>query len=277
MEQVQNVAAYLKKSLIGITDLNWVLAQYDGEISYADAQLGRLLGAVDTKNTLVIVIGDHGESFGEHGVWFNHGDDVYETSLHVPFAMRWPDHVTAGVRVEQPFEGDELAPTILDAIGIEPPKSMTGISAAGLVGAGKGQGTKLARSMCFDREANVADRAAGKIDKPQWRMAGVRDAAGRYVERETGRPAEYFDLTTDSKGLTDVINLFQQSPDGATLLKLYEGAAQSVLTSDATKASAIDVGEDERKRLEALGYLDGTASEGEAPAAPPTTPPPGEQ
>jgi arylsulfatase len=263
MAPVKNVAAYLKRSLEGITDLNWVLAQYDGEISYADSQIARLLAGVDAQNTLVVVIADHGEQLGENNVWFNHGDDVYETSVHVPFALRWPGRVPAGLRVEQPFEGTDLAPTLLEAIGIPRPPSMTGASAAGLVGLGKGDGRQLARSLCFDREANVAGRESGAIDKPKWKMAGIRDRTGRYVERETGGVAEYFDLSADPRGVTDVINLFQQTPDGAALLKLYEKVAkEQVLAGDAAaRTSNVELSEEERKKLEALGYLDGVGGE----------------
>ena len=76
MQQVEGVAEYLKPSLEGITDVQWVLDQYAGEISYTDAQSGVCWNGEQSghaDNTLVIVVGDHGESLGEHGVWFNHG------------------------------------------------------------------------------------------------------------------------------------------------------------------------------------------------------------
>lgn len=259
MNQVQNVAGYLKKSLAGITDVNWVFAEYSGEIAYADAQMGRLLTGTDPKTTLVIVIGDHGESLGEHGVWFNHGDDVYETSLHVPFAVRWSGHVPAGTEIVKPFEGTDLAPTILDMVGVEAPSGMTGVSVGGLLSAGRGQGRELARSMCFDREANVEARAAGKIDKPKWRMVGIRGQTSRYVQRETGKAPEYYDLTADPKGLDDVLYLVQQTEQGNAQTGYFKEKADELMVGNATERSAMDVGEEERKRLEALGYLDGTS------------------
>ena len=191
-----------------------MFAEYSGEVAYADAQMGRLLAEVDLKNTLVLVIGDHGESLGEHGVWFNHGDDVYETSLHVPFAVRWPGHVPAGTEIVKPFEGTDVAPTILDMVGVQPPATMTGVSVGGLLNVGTGQGREMARAMCFDREANVEARAAGKIDKPKWRMVGIRGQTSRYVQRETGRAPEYFALTADPNGLDDVFYLGQQTEEG---------------------------------------------------------------
>lgn len=261
MAPVKNVAAYLKESIEGITDLRWVLAQYEGEVSYADAQLGRLLAAVDPQNTLVVVIADHGESLGEHDVWFNHGDDVYETSVHVPFALRWPGRVAAGQRVTQPFEGTDLAPTLLDLVGVAIPEAMTGASAASLVGAGKGKGRIEARSMCFDREANLAAREAGEIDKPKFRMVGLRGPSTRYVQRETGREPEFFDLSSDPKGLVDLYPQKQWDPLGAELLGILAKNAGVVLGSNATERSTAEVSDEERARLEALGYLDPTTGE----------------
>lgn len=258
MAPVKNVAAYLKESLQGITDLRWVLAQYEGEVSYADAQIGRLLAAVDPQNTLVVVIADHGESLGEHDVWFNHGDDVYETSVHVPFAMRWPGRIAPGQRITQPFEGTDLAPTLLDIVGVDIPSTMTGTSAAGLVGAGDGKGRIEARSMCFDREANLAARQAGEIDKPKYRMVSLRGPNTRYVHRETGRDPEFFDLTTDPKGLVDLYPEKQWQPMSSELLGILSRNATALLGSDATDRSAAEVSEEERQRLEALGYLDPT-------------------
>lgn len=263
MAPVKNVAAYLKKSLEGVTDLAYVLAQYDGEVSYADTQLGRLLEAVDQRNTLVVVIGDHGEQLGEHDVWFNHGDDVYETSVHVPFVMQWPGRVPAGLRLDDPFEGSDLAPTVLEAVGVDRPASMVGQSAAGLLGLGEGRGRIEARSMCFDREANVAARAQDPSFKPKWRMAGIRGPKSRWVQRETGRGPEFFDLTTDPAGLTDIYAATAATPEGTQLFAHLKAQADGVLSGNATERSAADVGDEERARLEALGYLDGAAPEGQ--------------
>jgi arylsulfatase A-like enzyme len=259
MSKVRNVAAYLKASLQGITDVDYVLAQYDGEIGYADAQFGRLLEAVEqrgeTDRTLVVVIGDHGESLGEHDVWFNHGDDVYEASVHVPFALRLPGQVPAGTRVEAPFEGSDLAPTVLDLIGIAPPETMTGRSSAAQFRTPGGRAT--ARSMCFDRDANKAERAAGRIDKPRFRMVGVRSTDARYMLRELDGAAQYFDLASDPLGLVDVRTAVSGDPARASGLQTLEAHARGVLESDATSRSgAAELSDSERAKLEALGYIE---------------------
>ncbi|MDP2309750.1 MAG: sulfatase [Pseudomonadota bacterium] len=253
MGPVQNIAPYLKKSLAGVTDLKYVLAQYDGEVSYADAQLARLLAAVDTQNTLVAVMGDHGESLGEHGVWFNHGDDVYESSVHVPFALRWPGRVPV-TRVTSPVEGTDLTPTLLDLVGIPVPEDMTGQSAVPTMAGGPGRA--MASAMCFDRVANLAAREAGTITGPKYRMAGLRGPNSRFVAREVDGTSSYFDLSADPLGVVDVVGPVGASPEGGELLSLLRARATALFTGSDTSRSAVDLADEERERLEALGYME---------------------
>lgn len=252
MDVVKNVAPYQKERLRGITDVHWVLAQYAGEISHTDSQLGRLLRAVEARGerdrTAVAVVGDHGESLGEGGVWFNHGDDVAAASVHVPFALRFPGRLAPGSAVTSPVEGNDLAPTLLSLAGITPPPTMTGLDLAPVI-AGSAPGREMARAICFDRAANVADRAAGRIDKPTWRMAGIRTRGRHAVLHERDEGFEVVDLgpieTSSAEGAT--------TPDNAHM----ERAARAVLAGGATTRSAdANIDEDARARLEALGYLD---------------------
>jgi choline-sulfatase len=62
---------------------------YDGEVAYVDAQVGRLLNAIDAKKTIVVVVGDHGEGLGEHDE-LTHGLLLYESTLHVPLIIAGP-------------------------------------------------------------------------------------------------------------------------------------------------------------------------------------------
>jgi hypothetical protein len=239
------VARYQRRRLEGVTDLNWVLAQYAGEVSYADTQLGRLLEAVEERGdhgrTLVAVIGDHGESLGEHGTWFNHGDDVFEESVRVPFAMRLPGTIPAGTVVQAPVEGSDLAPTLLALAGVTPPDTMTGRAA--LAPAGR----TVARALCFDREANVLDRRAGRIDKPRWRMAGATTAATHAVLRERSGEAAFASCAGVTARTTDA----DRTELGPVLRSLLEETASN-------RSSAAELAAEERARLEALGYLNPT-------------------
>ena len=102
---------------------------YDGEIAYMDGSIGRLLGAISSsgleKNTIVIVTADHGEGLGDHQEE-THAIFVYDTTQRVPLLIRVPG--AAGKRVSGLARHIDLAPTILDLLGIEINHQMQGSS-----------------------------------------------------------------------------------------------------------------------------------------------------
>jgi arylsulfatase A-like enzyme len=102
---------------------------YDGEVAFVDEQVGRLLEALGPRldRTLVVFVSDHGEALGEHG-YVAHANHLSEEILQVPFILRWPGRVAAG-RVE-PRRGHTLdvAPTILDLLGLPPVEGVDGRS-----------------------------------------------------------------------------------------------------------------------------------------------------
>ena len=88
---------------------------YDGEIAYVDAQVARLLGAIDRSNTIVAVVGDHGEGLGEHGE-LTHGLLLYEPTLHVPLIIAAPE--LAAKTIAGAVSTVDLAPTLAALAGI---------------------------------------------------------------------------------------------------------------------------------------------------------------
>jgi arylsulfatase A-like enzyme/Flp pilus assembly protein TadD len=88
---------------------------YDGEIAYVDMQVGRLLGAIDAKHTVVAIVGDHGESLGEHGE-LTHGLLLYEPTLHVPMFVNAPDAKPRSMT--SAVSSIDLAPTIAALAGV---------------------------------------------------------------------------------------------------------------------------------------------------------------
>jgi arylsulfatase A-like enzyme len=180
MTGVSGVAPYLLESLEGIRDLDWVRAQYAGEISAIDVQLGRLLSQLESggldENTIVMVVGDHGESLGENGVWFNHGGDLDASALAVPMIMRWPGKVPTGLRVKAPVGVVDVAPTLMAMLGV------SFDAPDGLDLAPSLEGALLDRngvaSICYDRERNVEEREAGRIDRPTYLLGRVSTDTG---------------------------------------------------------------------------------------------------
>lgn len=114
-----------------VTDPAYVSALYDRELRYLDDGISRLVGALDelglAERTLVIFTGDHGESLAEHNIFFDH-HGLYECTIHVPFIARWPKTLPEGARISPMVQVSDIAPTILEAAGIEQPETMEGRS-----------------------------------------------------------------------------------------------------------------------------------------------------
>ncbi len=109
------------------------LDAYDGAIAYTDAQLGRLFGELERRgvldNTLVIVTGDHGEQFGEHGL-FGHTNSLYIQTLQVPLLMSLPSRLPSGIEVLDSVSQRDFPATILDVLGLETDVQFPGASLA---------------------------------------------------------------------------------------------------------------------------------------------------
>jgi arylsulfatase A-like enzyme/Flp pilus assembly protein TadD len=101
---------------------------YDGEIAFADAQVGRLIQFLKDKglykNTLIVLSGDHGESLGEHGEQ-THGFFIYNATLHVPLIFHLPGQAAAQT-VPEIVNLADLMPTILQALKVDVPSQVQG-------------------------------------------------------------------------------------------------------------------------------------------------------
>jgi arylsulfatase A-like enzyme len=133
---------------------------YATEIRYMDSQLGRLFDSLRAKglweNTLVIVTADHGQGLGEHD-WPAHRL-LYQEQLHVPLIAKIP-----GVAPRPPV-GDlvrttDIYPTVLDYLGIEPPRPVSGRSLRPLI-----EGKPDAKRIAFGDQINGYDTNAGMKD-----------------------------------------------------------------------------------------------------------------
>ncbi len=167
LSDLEGLPVYLAESLEAFSDTDQVVAEYDREVHFADQQIGRLVEAAGP-DTLVVVVGDHGESFGEGGIWFDHGSDLWDHSLRVPLVM-----AGAGVPVER--RGD------LVELGAVP-----GLIEAALEGGLPDTQPAIARSLAYDRLANQAARQKDPTLHPSARMAGIRGPEGLIVVHETG-------------------------------------------------------------------------------------------
>ena len=120
----------------GITDKDYVIAQYDGAIAYMDACIQTLFNALETRgildDTIVVINGDHGETLYDHECWFDH-HGLYDVTLHVPLIIRYPGRVPAGKRVDGYNQHKDLVPTLLELADIDTDIAFDGESLTSLI------------------------------------------------------------------------------------------------------------------------------------------------
>ena len=130
----------------GITDKDYVIAQYDGAIAYMDACIRVLFETLDklgiAEDTIVVLNGDHGETLYDHECWFDH-HGIYDVCLKVPLIIRYPGKVPAGQRVPGYNQHINLVPTLMELAEIEPGIDFDGQSLMQLV---RGEAASFASS-----------------------------------------------------------------------------------------------------------------------------------
>ena len=151
--------------------LGYYVAQYDGEIAAVDQQVGRVIDGLRQTGgwdrTMVVVTSDHGESLGEHGYYFDHGEDLFDPSLRIPLIVSMPGARRAA-RSQALASTLDLVPTILDAVKVSYPPDLGGRSLLGaLKGAEGGWDRLFARNDrnltgSLDRRHKVIATPAGR-------------------------------------------------------------------------------------------------------------------
>jgi len=115
----------------GSYDGRKVKAAYYAMVELIDTQFGRILDALKASgqadDTLVIFTSDHGELLGDHGLLYK-GCRFFEGLTHVPLILSWPGRIRAGLQSDALVELVDIAPTILQAAGLEAPERMQGAS-----------------------------------------------------------------------------------------------------------------------------------------------------
>jgi arylsulfatase A-like enzyme len=203
-------------------DYNFVVAQYDGEISQVDAQIGRLLDGLRScrpwENTIVVIVSDHGECFGEGGLHFDH-HGLYDAVIRVAMILRLP--AVPPARVSALVSHEDVLPTLCEAADLpRPPYEVTGRSMLPLLDPSAGpNGRRRIRSSVVSVESTRQASLALRTERDKLIVPVVEDADGRPLPDFYGRPRDpsprLFDVAVDPSERHD---LAAERPD--TLARL---------------------------------------------------------
>lgn len=156
-------------------------ARYLGEIQLCDSSVGRLIDELQQRKlwdrTVLVVTADHGEALGEHGIP-HHGGGLYDVLVRVPLIVSVPG--VASRRVDEPVTTLDLAPTLLDLLGLPTPGEYMGQS---LVGFLRGKTPQLDRPIA--------------LDETRMRMRGLVLGSYKIIDDKKKHIVEIYDLTKD--------------------------------------------------------------------------------
>jgi uncharacterized sulfatase len=180
---------------------------YYAAISFVDAQIGRVLDAVDRlglrDNTIIVFWSDHGYHLGEHGLWMKMS--LYEEAAHVPVIIRVPGQKTVGQASPRTVELVDLYPTLADLAGLTPTPGLQGYSL---------------RPLIENPNATWSHAAYTQVERGKFPGYSVRTERWRYTEWDDGvKGRELYDQEADPHELT---NLAEDPKSASTVAELHE-------------------------------------------------------
>jgi arylsulfatase A-like enzyme len=227
-----------------------LVARYDAEIAFADQQIGELLAALDrlglADDTLVAITADHGEGLMQHGQ-MGHGVQIYEEQVRVPLLLRWPGRLPAGRVVEGAVSLIDLAPTLLELVGL--PSATGGMQGRSLapVLAGDARVNPQRPIFLYRREFEPGRMEGLPVAGEKF---GVRLGAFKLVLGPEEGTRELFDVLHDPREREDLAGA---EPARAAELEKLIADWRAEYERDVTAPEAITT--EDLERLRALGYV----------------------
>jgi len=226
-------------------DLDHIIALYDGEIRYTDTYISKLLDAFARfgilDQTLVVIFGDHGDEFYEHGST-GHAHTLYNELIHIPLVFRWPSGIPKGRRIDALVSQVDIMPTILDYLGIQHQQAI--------------QGTSL-KDLIEGRVYGVHEYVFAGASNGKCAIIGNRN---KMILNHGVGEKEFYDLSNDPREQNSIYQALDSSPLAAFFERRWkewssenkELAARFPRDSDSDQ---IRLDEHRLKQLRALGYV----------------------
>ena len=220
-----------------------MLALYDGEIAFVDHEVGRLLAVAERASVdgrlLVVATADHGESMGEHDLFW--GRDLHDPSLRVPLVVAGPTDDSEGRReVLEQVRLIDIAPTILDLVDARPLDVTDGESLVGLIRGDASQSPRLAHS------ATYGSHSARSVRDGEWKLIEQSSGWAADEYRWSRRVRELYHLSLDPEEQHDVI---REAPPILTFL------GSELESRPPSRDLDFELSPEAEQRLRSLGYV----------------------
>jgi choline-sulfatase len=229
----------------------YAASPYDGEIAYMDSAVGKLLAVLRSDGlydqSAIVVVADHGEAFGEHGEW-SHGLFLYDETIHVPLLIKLPAASSPHPVIESRVGLVDIAPTLLQEVGIAAPAAMQGQSLLDLM---KPKSGVPAQDRSEYAETDYPHRAFGWSSLRAWRAGKFLyiDAPQRELYNQPLDPEASHNLASSSPSVTDTM--------AAQLEEFHRNTSRAGQTEVALTPR-------QAEQLQALGYVSSGSSKPES-------------
>ena len=273
MAELKNLSYHDYLQLGRFRSLEDLAASYDEGIAHVDAEIGGLLDLFRQANVyedaLIAVTSDHGESLMDHGVWVGHGLFLTEDEIRVPLLIKLPGNQYAGTSVQSMVRLIDVAPTLLDVLGITPmPPTFEGKS---LVSPSPGSPRALPR-VAFGVSSNTGAHyvrlnnrkliTAWGIPRDQVISTHLRPKEPSPLVQRVESEGRLFDLGSDPEEENNLIRTQdgkKVAEDLRALLRRRLAWLQDFQRNPSPKSldNTLELTPEEVNRLRALGYLKG--------------------
>jgi len=221
---------------------------YDGEIAYVDFLIGKVLNNLRKKEilekTIIIIVGDHGESLGEHRE-NRHGFFIYDATISVPLIIHFPSSKLEGKQVTAQVETIDIMPTLLQILGLPVPYEVQG---KGLI------------PLIMGKNSREKHLAYSETYYPRYRygwseLKSLRSTQYKYIQAPR---RELYDLTKDPD---EQHNMYKQNLKiGKKFEQKLKSLQEEMSAEGVEEKGPQKLDEESREKLMALGYIGGFTS-----------------
>jgi len=238
------------------SDFEILKTLYDGELAYLDWCFGRFFKFLEKKNildnTLVIIVGDHGDNFGEHGL-LGHGLCLYDSILKIPLIVRYPQKIKPA-KIDYQVQITDILPSTIDLLGLKW-KQRNGI-----------YGQNIFNNETPIRDFAISEHAFQNMDLFRKKVPEIDQSIINKYERSLHsiRTDEY-KFIWSSNGKHELFNLHKDPQENHNLYDSYPSIAKKLeeklfanvkkFESVKTSEEAVEMDKVTEERLKALGYL----------------------
>jgi arylsulfatase A-like enzyme/tetratricopeptide (TPR) repeat protein len=227
----------------------WQWGLYDGEIAYVDKLIGNVLDKLIEKDvlerTLIVIVGDHGESLGQHKE-NAHGFFIYDVATSVPLIIHFPSQNLRANKVNARVETIDIMPTLLQILGLPLPSEVQGESLLPLI---------------LDKNSDQESFAYSESYYPRYHygwseLKSIQNSRYKYIQAP--RP-ELYDIVNDPNELTNIYG--QKIRVGKQFEEKLNSLLEKMSAEGIEEKGPQKLDEEAMEKLMALGYVGGFTSQ----------------